>query len=250
MSAHDPAAYGRHVGEDYDALYPDHPDTAAAVERLAELAEEGPVLEFGIGTGRLALPLLERGLGVAGIEGSQTIADQLLQKPRGEEIAVAVGDFSITAVPGDFSLVVLAINTVFALPSPEAQRQCFANARGHLRPGGRFVVEAFVLRADQRNGRWGIEPRSVRQDHVELQIGRYVPERRLFERMLVHLTPAGNQFVPVNDTYAAPDELDAMALDAGFELESRWASWTRQPFEAGSDKHVSVYRLLDQASSA
>ncbi len=249
MPPHDPAAYGRQVGEDYDALYPDHPDTGAAVDLLCELAAGGPVLEFGIGTGRLALPLLGRGLGVAGIEASQTIVDQLRAKPDGERIDVAIGDFATTVVAGDFSLVVLALNTVFALPSPDAQRQCFANARRHLEPGGCFVVEAFVLRPDQRTGRWGIEPRFVHADRVELQIGRYVPERRLFERMLVHLSPAGTHLLPVNDTYAAPDELDAMAGEAGFALEARWSTWDRRPFEPDSEKHVSVYRLAERPTA-
>jgi SAM-dependent methyltransferase len=243
MTGHDSAAYGRAIGDDYDRLYPDPPDTEDTVALLAALAEAGPVLELGIGTGRLGLPLVERGLTVAGIEGSQTIADQLRAKPRGSEIEVAVGDFAGARVDGAFSLVALVFNTIFALPDREAQQRCFANAARHLRPGGRFVVEAFVLAGDQLDGRWWVRPRNVGDDHVELQLGRYEIATERLERALVHLTPDGTRMVNVRDTYAWPGELDLMAGQAGFVLQERWGGWRRERFSAASEKHVTVYRL-------
>ena len=242
---HDPAAYGRSVGADYDALYPDPPDTQAAVSQLAQLAGPGALLELGIGTGRLGLALLERGVSVAGIEGSELLAQQLRAKPRGEEINVVVGDFADTVVPGSFSVVLLAFNTIFAMSTREAQIQCFANARLHLAPGGCFVVEAFVLRGEQLEGRWYVAPRHVLDQHVELQIARYDPAVHLIERTLVHMTPTGSQFVSVVDNYAWPGELDLMARAAGLRLRTRWGNWDQDRFSAASEKHVSVYELAD-----
>ncbi len=247
MEKHDPAAYGRSVGADYDALYPDPADTQTAVSRLAELAGSGALLEFGIGTGRLGLALLERGVTVAGIEGSEMLAQQLRAKRRGDEIDVVVGDFADAVASGSFSVVLLALNTIFAISTREAQIQCFANAARHLAPGGCFVVEAFILRGEQLEGRWYVQPRHVLDQHVELQVARYDPAVHLIERTLVHLTPTGTRFVSVVDNYAWPGELDLMARAAGLQLRSRWSGWDRAPFGAGSEKHVSVYELPNAA---
>jgi len=243
MEKNDPSAYERLVGPDYDALYPDPPDTQTAVLKLAELAGEGALLEFGIGTGRLGVPLVERGVTVAGIEGSSLLADQLRAKPRGEEINVLVGDFSDTLVPGSFSVVALAVNTIFAMATREHQIECFANARRHLSPGGCFVVEAFILRGEQLEGRWYVQPRTVVADHVELQVARYDPAVHLIERTLVHLTPSGSRFFSVIDNYAWPGELDLIARASGLQLRSRWGGWDQEPFTAASEKHVSVYEV-------
>jgi SAM-dependent methyltransferase len=241
VSVHDPSAYGEELSADYDAFYARLPETDAAVERLADLAGGGAVLEFGIGTGRLALPLVERGLTVAGIEGSQAMVDQLRAKPGGGDLDVAVGDFAEARVDGPFRLVVLALNTVFALADREAQLACFANAASHLEPGGAFVVEAFVLRPEQVGGEWAIRPRTVEPDHVELELSRFDATRGRIDRTLVHITAEGNRIVQVVDVYAGPGELDLMAHAAGLRLRERWADWSLGPYTTGSPKHVSVY---------
>lgn len=141
-SPFDPSAYGRSISDIYDETV-EHLPTEATVELLHLLADGGPVLEFGIGTGRLALPLTARGVTVAGIDGSPDMVAVLRAKPGGEHLQVAVGDFATTRVDGLFSLVALTTNTIFALPSQDAQVACFRNAAAHLRPGGRFVVEAW-----------------------------------------------------------------------------------------------------------
>ena len=146
MVEHDAAEYGSFIADDYDAIYGNAFDTQAAVDRLADLADGGPVLELGVGTGRLALPLVERNLTVHGIDGSEQMLELLGQKPGGERISTTAGDFSTVRLepPAEFSLVVLAVNTIFALEDQEAQCRCFATAAYHLRPNGRFVVEAWV----------------------------------------------------------------------------------------------------------
>lgn len=241
VADHDASAYGASVAEDYDALYAAIPDTDRAVERLAQLAGPGPVLELGIGTGRLALPLVARGLEVHGIEGSAAMVDRLREKDRGAEVPVAVGDFAETSIDGSFSLVVLAINTVFALPSQDAQVRCFQNAARHLAPGGAFVVEAYVLDPELQRGDQLLRPRFTTDSRVELQLAQHDPATQTVRRTLIHLSEAGVRLVPVVDRYASPAELDLMARLAGLRLRDRWGGWGHEPFGAGSARHVSVY---------
>lgn len=247
MSANDPAAYGDAVGSDYDLLYPDgNLDTEDAVTMLALLAQrgqQGSVLEFGIGTGRLALKLHGSGIRVAGIDASEQMVARLRAKPHGDELDIVVGDYVTMKVDGKFSVVALAFNSIFDPPTRDAQIECFLNAAHHLEPGGRFVVEAFVLSDEQRSGAWSILPRFVEHEHVELQLARYELATNRLERTLVHLRPEGPRFITVSDNYAAPGELDLMARTAGFSLESRSSDWAGAAFCTPSQKHISVYAL-------
>src|SRR5688572_15721426 len=163
----DPSAYGRARSSDYDDLYAEL-DPTTAVDLLADLAGDGPVLELGIGTGRLALPLAARGLEVHGIEGSPEMASALRGKPGGQDIPVVVGDFAEVSAGTGFSLAVLAINTVFALPSQDAQVRCFRNVGKHLRHGGRFVVEAWVPDVGAFRNGTAVRPVSLHEERVEL----------------------------------------------------------------------------------
>lgn len=254
VSEHDPSAYGAAVSADYDMLYPESHDahqTDATVALIAELARSGghsAVLEFGVGTGRLAIALVDRGFRVSGIEGSGEMLARLRAKPRGKEVHVVLGDFVSTQVDGLFSVVFMALNTIFAPGTRSDQVECFRNAARHLEPGGCFVVEAYLLQPEQLSGSWSIWPRSVQADHVELQLARYdLPTNRV-ERTLVHLRPEGLHLVSVIDSYAWPGELDLMADITGFDLDSRHGGWAGEPFSASSGRHVSIYRLRDLGS--
>src|SRR3954468_13261927 len=135
--------YGDRIADVYDAFHAEIGlDTDAAVEVLAELAGDGPVLELAIGTGRLALPLAERGLEVHGVDASEAMVSKLREKPGGDRIPVTMGDFADVPVEGAFSLVFVAFNTLFGLTSQEAQVRCFANAAAHLAEGGVVLIEA------------------------------------------------------------------------------------------------------------
>jgi SAM-dependent methyltransferase len=240
---HDPEAYGRSIGEEYDALYDDVLDTESTVAVLAGLAAGGPVLEMGIGTGRLALPLAARGLAVAGIEASPVMVERLRAKPGGEGIPVVVGDFAEARVPGEFALVVLAFNTMFALPSEDAQVACFENAARHLRPGGRFVVDSWVLDPGRFADGAAVSVRYLTDDRVSLDTGVLDPTAARMETVQVVLSEGRVRLYPANHCYAGPRELDLMARVAGLRLEDRWAGWDRAPFGVGSRTHVSVYGL-------
>ncbi len=247
MSAYDPAAYGERLGAEYDALYPpDGLETEETVALLGELAESRPgrsVLEFGIGTGRLALPLLERGLRVAGIDASPRMIDALRAKPGGSGIEVAIGDYTTTRVAGEFSVVALVFNNVLDPRGLPAQLALFENAARHLEPGGCFVVEAFVLGDEARSGAWDVVPRYVGESHVEFQLTRFDVDTNRLERRLVHLRPTGLEFVSVKDAYAAPGELDVMAHVNRMRRIARYDGWSRGPFTAQSRRHVTVYEL-------
>ena len=239
---HDASEYGTHIADDYDAIYGEVWDTEAAVDRLAQLAAGGPVLEFGIGTGRLALPLVERGLEVHGIDGSAEMLDLLARKPRGREIRSAVGDFTTTRMPREFSLVVLAVNTIYAVPDQGAQVRCFENAAAHLRPGGRFVVEGWIPEAGLEPG-FGIRPRRLGGGHVGLVVADHDPIAQVLATQQVVLGgPTGVRVFPVVHRYAWPAELDLMARIAGMDLEVRWADWRGTAITPTSENHVSVYR--------
>ena len=248
MSEYDPAAYGEQLGADYDALYPaDGLETEATIALLSELAQARPgrsILEFGIGTGRLALALLDRGLRVAGIEASPRMAEALRAKPRGEEIEVGIGDYVDTRVRGSFSVVALVFNNVLDPRGLPAQLDLFRNAARHLDPGGCFVVEAFVLDDDARSGAWNVVPRFVGDTHVEFQLARFDVDTNRLERTLVHLRPEGMDFVAVRDSYAAPGELDVMAHVNGMRRIARYGDWARTPFSARSRRHVTIYELM------
>lgn len=220
-------------------------ETEATVAFLADLAEGHPdrsVLEMGIGTGRLAIPLEARGLSVAGIEASQKMVVALRHKAPGRPIEVAVGDYVSTRLDRSFSVVALVFNNVLDPRGLQAQLALFQNAARHLSAGGCFVVEAFVLDDEARDGTWRVSPRYVGAEHVELQMSRYDVETGTLERTLVHLRPEGPRFVTVRDSYAGPGELDVMAHVSGLTRVARYSSWTRTPFTARSRRHVSVYR--------
>jgi SAM-dependent methyltransferase len=243
-SPFDPGEYGRHIGALYDSLvdaaFPT--DTDATVALLAELADGGPVLEFGVGTGRLALPLARLGLPVSGIDGSAEMLDQLRNKPGGAAMTLRVGNFADTRLDGDFALVVLAANTIFALPSQDAQVQAFRNAAAHLRPGGHFVLEAWVPDlGDFRAGR-ALRIVSVQDRRVVLEAAELDPVEQHMRTTKLFCGPDGLQAFPANHRYAWPAELDLMARLAELNRVHRWASWRRDPYTATSRQHVTVYR--------
>jgi SAM-dependent methyltransferase len=231
--------FGEDVAATYDA---DEADRFAPAELdptvalLVELAAGGPALELAVGTGRVALPLSERGVAVHGIDLSEAMLACLRAKPGAERIGVTVGDMTTTRVGSGFALVYLVFNTVMNLTTQDAQVACFANAAAHLRPGGRFLVEVSVpdLQRLPRGERY--RPFAVTDAHVGVDDYDVVTQGLVSH----HLSPGHRASVPFR--YAWPAELDLMARLAGLHLEHRWADWTRAPFTALSERHVSVWR--------
>lgn len=241
MEGYGPATYGDRIADTYDELYAETLDTDRAVEALAELAEGGPVLELAIGTGRLALPLSERGLEVHGIDVSERMVARLRAKPGGDAIPVTMGDFAEVPVEGDFALIFVAFNTLFGLLTQEDQVRCFVNVAKHLAEGGVFVVEAFFPDLARFDRGQRAQVTQVDANSVMFDASRHDPVEQRIDSQHVVINEDGTKLYPVSIRYAFPSELDLMARLAGLELRERWGGWTREPFTAESGRHVSVY---------
>ena len=240
MEDYGPKTYGDRIADVYDGLYSGL-DTGAAVETLAELAGQGPVLELAIGTGRLALPLAERGLEVHGIDASEGMVAKMREKPGGDRIPVTMGDFADVAVEGRFSLVFVAFNTLFALLTQEDQIRCFENSAARLADDGVFVIEVFFPDLARFDRGQRTQTNFVEADRVMIDASRHDPVEQRVDSAHVVITESGTKLYPVNVRYAFPPELDLMARLAGLRLRDRWGDWRRGPFTAQSPRHVSVY---------
>jgi len=216
-------------------------DTEAAVAFLAELAGSGPVLELAIGTGRIALPLAERGIDVRGIDASEAMVARLRAKPGGDRIPVSIGDFADVGVEADFTLIYVVFSTLFALQTQEAQVRCFENVAAHLADGGAFVVEAFVPDLTRFDRDQRIETERVGLGDVWLGLARHHPAEQRVESQHVHISADGMRLLPVQIRYAYPSELDLMARLAGLALRDRFDGWKRAAFTGSTGTCVSVY---------
>jgi SAM-dependent methyltransferase len=209
------------------------------VDMLAGFAGDGGALEFGIGTGRIALPLAARGVRVAGIDNSAAMLRRLRAKPGAGAIAAVEGDFASTRVDGEFALVYLVFNTISNLVTQDAQVACFENAAAHLRRGGRFVIENGVPALQSLPPGQTVLP--FRADPEGFSFDVYDVVTQAFSSQHFYIVDGRVEAYPVQFRYAWPSELDLMARVAGMRLENRWAGWRREPFTAVSGSHVSVY---------
>ncbi len=242
MEGFDPAAsFGPDVAAEYDDdLRGDEDET---VDFLARLAGDGPALELAIGTGRIALPLAERGIRVDGIELSADMVARLREKPGGQALDVTMGDMTGVTAPalGGYRLVYLIFNTIFNILSQDGQVACFANAARHLAADGVFVVEAGVPSAWLRGRMSFVDAERVANDVVVLDVNRYDPVTQILDESHVRLSNDGVRLGPISCRLAEPSELDLMARVAGLRLVNRWDGWRGEPFSAGSARHISVY---------
>jgi SAM-dependent methyltransferase len=239
---HDDGYFHERIAAKYDESVADMFGPAVIdpiVDFLGQLAGNGRVLEFGIGTGRIALPLAQRGVVVDGIDMSEAMVARLRAKPGGAGIDVTIGDFTTTRVEGRFSLVYLVFNTVMNPATQAAQVACFRNASVHLEPGGCFVIEVMVPQLqrlpfgetfrvfDRSENYWGIDEYDV-----------------VTQGLTSHHMAVSDGRLEVSDfplRYVWPAELDLMAQLAGMRYRERWGGWKREPFTSESGKHVSVW---------
>lgn len=246
MDGYDPATYGDRFASVYDDWYAGITDASRCAELLAELADldhdagGGPVLELGVGTGRLALPLSALGVQVVGVDTSEGMLAELAAKPGAGAVEAVVGDMADPPL-GDrrFAVVFVAYNTLFNLVDPGDQQRCFTSAARRLLPGGSFVVEAFVPAPGQ--AQQAVAPRTITADRVVLSVSQTDPGRQEAMGQYVDITEAGISLRPWHIRWSTLDELDAMAAEAGLVLADRWADWERSPFGVDSPSHVSRY---------
>ena len=238
--------WGPDIAEAYDITYAakQHPAVLDPVlSLLTELAGGGAVLEFAVGTGRVALPLSARGLAVTGIELSPHMAERLRAKPGANRVRVTVGDMTTTRVPGTFTLVYLVANTIMNVTTQDEQLAVFGNAAAHLGPGGRFVLEVIVPQL--RGVPPGEKARvfTLDPDHVGIETFDDTAAQIAWSH---HWIEVGGRLVRHSAPYRYvwPSELDLMARLAGFRLEHRWAGWDQAPFTSDSTSQVAVFEKI------
>ena len=235
------------VAADYDAPGGANAPEAVmpAVDVLEELAGGGPVLEFAVGTGRIAAPLAARGVAVSGIEFSRAMAARIAGKPGGAMVDITIGDMAKTRVVGEFSLVYLVFNTINNVTTQDGQVDVFCNAAEHLRRGGLFLVEVGLpdlrrLPPGQDTVPFTVAPRADGGGYIGFDQYDVVTQR--FTSNHVTVTPDGKgRFYRIPFRYAWPAEMDLMARIAGMTLKHRWAGWDRTALTAESTMHVSVW---------
>lgn len=235
--------YGERIHEIYDRIYGEV--AQEAVDLLVELARGGRVLELGIGTGRVALPLRERGVEIHGIDASPSMIEVLRAKPGGEEIPVTIDDFAEVEAEGDFDLIYVVFNTFFALLTQKKQIRCFQRVAEKLSPEGIFLVEAFVPDLARFDRGQRVSVIDIEEDQVRLDAAQHDRLHQQITSQHIVLTSDGVKLYPVKLRYVWPSEFDLMAALAGLTLAERWGSWNRDECTAESTKHISLYNLVD-----
>jgi SAM-dependent methyltransferase len=234
--------FGEHVAARFDGRYAYQSDPAVLdpiVDFLAELAGDGAALEFGIGTGRIALPLAQRGVRVHGIDLSEAMVARLRAKPGAERVAVTIGDFATTTVDAKFSVVYLVANTIMNLVTQDEQVACFVNAAAQLEPRGCFVIEVVVPGLQRLPPGETFQPFDVSPTH--LGFDEYDVARQGLVSHHYWIADGEVEVLSPPFRYVWPSELDLMARLAGMTLRERWSDWTREPFTSDSTTHVSVW---------
>ena len=214
-----------------------------AVDLLADLAGSGRALEFGVGTGRIALALAQRGIPVHGIDLSRAMVARLRAKPGGDAIGVTIGDFASTTVDGTFSVAYLVFNTIMNLTTQADQVACFRNVAAHLEPSGCFVIEVAIpdlrlLPPGQTAVPFHVSPTRWAFDVYDVAT-------QAMSSNYVEVVEGRGEYTTIPFRYVWPAELDLMAQLAGLRLRERWAGWRREPFTSESRQHVSIWDKVD-----
>ncbi len=253
MRGYDHRSYGDGFADVYDEWYADVTDVDATVARLLELAGAGGrVLELGVGTGRLAVPMAAAGLRVVGIDSSAAMLARLRARDGDGLVESLLGDMADDLPDGPFDAVLVAYNTVFNLLETGAQERLFQRVAERLAPSGAFVVEAFVpelgVGATTSEVTSAVTVRSMAVDHVVLSVSANHPDEQLLEGQFVQLTEGGGvRLRPWSIRWATPEQLDDMATAAGLRLTERLGDMRATPFTDDSGHHVSIYRRVDGA---
>jgi SAM-dependent methyltransferase len=235
--------FDEHIASGYETLWPELFEPRVvdpAVNFLADLTGAGAALELGIGTGRLALPLSQRGVRVHGIELSAAMVDELRAKPGADGVGVTIGDFATTEVDGTFTLAYLVRNTIMNLTTQDEQVECFRNVAAHLEPGGCFVIEVIV--PTLRRLPPGETVRAFTLTPTHLGFDEYVDLAAQLSVSHHYWVVDGRlEMFSAPFRYVWPSELDLMARLAGMTLRERWSDWSREPFTSDSRSHISVW---------
>lgn len=241
MRGYTSSSYGDAFADVYDDWYRDVSDIEATVRLVRDLAGGGRVLELGVGTGRLALPLAAAGLTVTGIDTSDGMLDRLRANDPAGSVRTLHGDMVDDLPDERFDVVLVAYNTLFNLLSAQRQADCFAAVAARLAPGGGFLVEAFVPVAHSGSQ---VSVRSLATDRVVLSASIHHGDDQTAEGQYVELTEVGGvRLRPWAIRWSTVEQLDAMAERVGLHVADRWGDVDRRPFTTDSERHVSHYAV-------
>jgi len=225
----------------YDSgpLRGDETDTVAFLEQFAH---GGRALELAVGTGRIALPLAEKGIQVDGIDFSPAMLAKLQAKPGSERLTITLGNYADVLVPHTYDLIYIVFNTFFNLLTQADQVRCFENVAAHLAENGVFVIEGGIPTefCRLRNSQY-VDLEHLEVDQVSLDVARYDPVTQLLTESHITISSAGTRLAPIVTRYVWPAELDLMARIAGLRLIERWANWRKEPITASSRNCISLY---------
>ncbi len=246
MADYEPSTYGDKVADIYDALpYVAARPTEATVEFLASIAGKRRVLELGIGTGRIAIPLAAKGFKVCGLDVSEKMVARMRAKPGGDAILVEFGNFGDVKIGGKFSLIYVVFNTFFSLPTQDEQVRCFERIAKHLTDDGVFAIEGFVPDLGRYDRGQRVGAINVSAERVLFEVTQHDVSAQYIRSVQVEIRDGeAARLYPVQLKYALPAELDLMARLSGMRLRARYGGWNREPFNLASQLHVSLYELV------
>lgn len=236
-----PETFGRLYAETYDDRH-DPGTTGACVDLISRLAgPDARILELATGTGRIAIPLAQRGHLVEGIEASPEMVEKMRAKEGGAEIPVTIGDMADMGREGPFDLIFLIYNTIGNLVTQEAQVRLFENVAARLKPGGRFLVETFVPDLSALTDHQRMRVQAMEMDRLQFEAVEHDPLTQTFRFQRVRIGPEGTTLSPFIIRYNYPAELDLMARLAGLRLTDRWGGFNAEPFTPDSTMQVSLW---------
>ncbi|MGB7053412.1 MAG: class I SAM-dependent methyltransferase [Acidimicrobiales bacterium] len=234
--------FDQRIAQNYETRWPEVVDPAVVepiVDFLADQAGDGPVLELAVGTGRIAVPLRQRGISVSGIDLSPDMVAELRAKPGADDIDVTIGDMATTKLADTFTLAYLVANTLANLTTQDAQVMCFENAAQHLQPGGRFVIELYIPELRRLPPGETVHPFAITPTHLGFE--EYDVASQIAYSHHYWIVDGRLETFSAPFRYVWPAELDLMARIAGMTLRERWSGWGREPFTSESRSHVSVW---------
>jgi SAM-dependent methyltransferase len=243
MSRFEPRTYGDHIASVYDEREAELVVDDAQLRFLKNLAGNGPALEFGVGTGRVALPLSAKGVRVDGVDASRRMVAELRKKPKGRDLRVKIANMARVDMGTRYSLVYVVFNTFFHLTTQESQVRCFENAARHLRRGGYFVLETFFPDLSRFTRDQSVVVKGVDVDRVWVQFAVLDRSEQRVTSQDARLQGKDVTLYPNQVRFAWPSELDLMARLAGLRPVGRYGSWDKRPFRPdASAMYISVYQ--------
>jgi len=239
MEEYNNDTFGEFIAEKYDTWFSGADPNM--IECLFEYTKGGKALELGIGTGRVAIPLRDKGLKINGIDSSPSMVSKMHQKTKGEKIPVKIQSFAKFDTDVKYDLIFVVFNTFFGLLKQSEQISCFQSVAAALKQDGRFVIEAFVPDLGRFDRGQSTRTSDITSNSIRLESSQHDLETQTVISQIVNISSKGIELFPIKIRYAWPSEIDLMAQLSGLKLLSRWSDWKKSVFSSRSEHHISTY---------